>query len=76
MNSAMTHLSLEANLKVLRLPTFLREYEGVAKESVRKNASYEDFLRDLSEKEVICLASIIISLSATIKSSLLRFENI
>lgn len=53
MNSAMTHLSLEANLKVLRLPTFLREYEGVAKESVRKNASYEDFLRDLSEKEVI-----------------------
>jgi len=53
MNSAMTHLSLEANLKALRLPTFLKEYEGVAKESVRKNASYEDFLRDLSEKEVI-----------------------
>jgi DNA replication protein DnaC len=53
MNSAMTHLSLEANLKALRLPTFLKEYEDVAKESVRKNASYEDFLRDLSEKELI-----------------------
>lgn len=53
MNTAMTHLSLEANLKALRLPTFLKEYEGVAKESVRNNASYEDFLRDLSEKEVI-----------------------
>jgi len=49
----MTHLSLEANLKSLRLPTFLKEYEGIAKESVQRNASYEDFLRDLSEKEVI-----------------------
>ena len=39
----MIHLSLEANLKALRLPTFLKEYEGVAKESIRKNASYEDF---------------------------------
>ena len=47
MNSSMTHLSLEANLKTLRLPTFLKEYEDVAKESVQKNASYEDFLRDL-----------------------------
>ena len=53
MNHVVTYLSLETSLKALRLPTFLKEYQGVAKESVKNNASYEDFLRDLSEKEVI-----------------------
>ncbi len=46
-------LSLEGHLKALRLPTFLKEYKTVARESVQKNASYEDFLQFLSEKEVI-----------------------
>ncbi len=49
----MMPISLEANLKALKLPTFLKEYAVVAKESVQKNASYEDFLKDLSEKELI-----------------------
>lgn len=49
----MTFVSLEANLKALRLPTFLKEYKAVAQDSTQKNASYEAFLQVLSEQEVL-----------------------
>jgi len=49
----MTFLSLEAHLKALRLPTFLKEYASVSKQCVQRNTSYEDFLCLLSEKEVL-----------------------
>jgi len=39
-------------LKMLRLPTFLREYPAVARQCSEKNASYELFLQQLAELEV------------------------
>jgi len=45
-------LLLANDLKKLRLPTFLREYATVARQSGEKDASYEAFLQQLAELEV------------------------
>ncbi len=45
-------LLLSSYLKTLRLPTFLREYPAVARQSNEKDASYELFLQQLAELEV------------------------
>ena len=45
-------LLLSSYLKTLRLPTFLREYPAVARQSNEKDVSYELFLQQLAELEV------------------------
>jgi DNA replication protein DnaC len=47
-----TPLLLKANLKQLRLPTMLAEYEKLAREATAGNESYESFLLRLTEAEV------------------------
>jgi len=46
------HLLLNSYLKTLKLPTFAREYEAVARQCAQHNASYEAFLQQLAELEV------------------------
>jgi len=45
--------SLEYNLKLLRLPTFLSHYKSVGDHCKEKGDSYDSFLHLLSEKEVL-----------------------
>ncbi len=49
----MTTHSLSHYLKTLKLLTFLSEYPKVAKRCVQEDATYESFLLDLSEREVL-----------------------
>ena len=46
------HLLLNSYLKTLKLPTFAREYEAVARQCAQQDASYETFLQQLAELEV------------------------
>ena len=43
---------LKVNLKQLRLPTILAEFEKLAKEAAEENAAYSQYLLRLSELEV------------------------
>jgi DNA replication protein DnaC len=46
------HLLLNSYLKTLKLPTFAREYEAVARQCAQHDVSYEMFLQQLAELEV------------------------
>jgi DNA replication protein DnaC len=52
MSAETTPLLLKANLKQLRLPTMLAEWEKLAREAAAKNEPYENYLLRLSEAEV------------------------
>ena len=39
---------LESNLKDLKLPTFVKEYERTAKECAKEESDYEVYLENLS----------------------------
>jgi DNA replication protein DnaC len=52
MSSETTPLLLKANLKQLKLPTMLGEWEKLAREAAAKNEAYESYLLRLSEAEV------------------------
>jgi DNA replication protein DnaC len=52
MSVETTPLLLKANLKQLRLPTMLAEWEKLAREAAAKNEAYEDYLLRLTEAEV------------------------
>jgi DNA replication protein DnaC len=45
-------LLLESHLKTLRLPTMLREYASLSRQSSKAGASYEAYLEQLAEREV------------------------
>src|SRR6186997_2316865 len=45
-------LLLKANLKQLRLPTILAEYEKLAREATASNQTFEQYLLRLTELEV------------------------
>ena len=50
---ARSKLLLEAHLKALRLPTFLREYDKVARQCAAEGADSRRFLLQLSELELL-----------------------
>lgn len=50
---ARASLLLEEHLKALRLPTFLREYDKVARECAAEGADYPRYLLRLSELELL-----------------------
>jgi DNA replication protein DnaC len=50
--SDTTHLLLRSNLKQLRLPTILAEFEKLAREAAAGNHSFEQYLLRLTEQEV------------------------
>lgn len=52
MSVETTPLLLKANLKHLRLPTMLAEWEKLAREAAAKNEAYENYLLRLTEAEV------------------------
>jgi DNA replication protein DnaC len=52
MSVETTPLLLKANLKQLRLPTMLAEWEKLAREAAAKNEPYEGYLLRLTEAEV------------------------
>jgi len=52
MSVETTPLLLKANLKQLRLPTMLAEWEKLACEAAAKNEAYENYLLRLTEAEV------------------------
>jgi DNA replication protein DnaC len=52
MSTETTPLLLKANLKQLRLPTMLAEWEKLAREAAAKNEAYESYLLRLTEAEV------------------------
>ena len=52
MNAETTPLLLKANLKQLKLPTMLAEWEKLAREAAAKDEPYEAYLLRLSEAEV------------------------
>jgi DNA replication protein DnaC len=52
MTTPNTHLLLRNNLKQLRLPTMLAEFEKLAREAASANEGYEQYLLRLSELEV------------------------
>ena len=47
-----TMMLLKSNLKQLKLPTMLAEYEKLAREAAKQNESFEAYLLRLSELEV------------------------
>src|SRR4030042_4570249 len=47
-----TNLLLDAYLKALRLPTFLRNYRKFAEDAAQANQGYDRFLLALAEQEV------------------------
>ena len=49
---ARSKLLLEAHLKALRLPTFLREYDKVARQCATEGLDARRFLLQLSELEL------------------------
>ena len=50
---ARSNLLLETQLKTLRLPTFLREYDKLARECANEGADYPCYLLRLSELELL-----------------------
>jgi DNA replication protein DnaC len=54
--TANTNLLLRSNLKQLRLPTMLAEFEKLAREAATANESYEQYLLRLTELEVAARA--------------------
>ncbi len=50
---ARSKLLLEAHLKALRLPTFLREYDKVARQCAAEGADSRRFLLQLCELELL-----------------------
>ena len=52
-----TNMLLRSNLKQLRLPTMLAEFEKLAREAAAANESYEQYLLRLTELEVAARAS-------------------
>ena len=50
---ARSKLLLEAHLKALRLPTFLREYDKVARQCAAEGLDARRFLQQLSELELL-----------------------
>lgn len=51
-NSPANPLLLNESLKMLRLPTMLREYPAVSRDCAASDASYETFLERLTDREV------------------------
>ncbi len=45
-------IQLKANLKELRLPVFIREFESCARQAKSEGDVYEEYLLNLSEKEI------------------------
>ena len=52
MSAETTPLLLKSNLKQLKLPTMLSEWEKLAREAADKNEAYESYLLRLTEAEV------------------------
>lgn len=52
MSAETTPLLLKVNLKQLKLPTMLSEWEKLAREAAAKNEAYENYLLRLTEAEV------------------------
>jgi DNA replication protein DnaC len=52
MSTETTPLLLKANLKQLKLPTMLGEWEKLSREAAAKNEAYENYLLRLTEAEV------------------------
>jgi DNA replication protein DnaC len=52
MSAETTPLLLKSNLKQLKLPTMLSEWEELAREAAAKNEAYEGYLLRLTETEV------------------------
>lgn len=52
MSAETTPLLLKSNLKQLKLPTMLSEWEKLAREAAAKNEAYESYLLRLTEAEV------------------------
>jgi len=57
MSAETTPLLLRANLKQLKLPTMLAEWEKLAREAAAKNEAYESYLLRLTETEVTTRAA-------------------
>ena len=55
--SQPTSLLLKINLKQLKLPTVLAEYEKLAREAAAADQPYEDYLLRLTEQEVAARAA-------------------
>ena len=53
MNNAATAAVIAEHCKELRLPTVLAEYPGLARQAQDGNWSYETFLHELLEREII-----------------------
>lgn len=49
----MNHAILELNLKQLKLPMFSRHHKSFAEYATRNNQPYEEYLRALSEEEIV-----------------------
>ncbi len=50
---AKSRMLLETHLKALRLPTFLREYDKVARQCAAEGLDFRDFLQQLCELELV-----------------------
>ena len=50
---ARSKLLLEAHLKALRLPTFLREYDKLARQCAAESLDSRSFLQQLCELELL-----------------------
>jgi DNA replication protein DnaC len=57
MTTNNTHLLLRANLKQLRLPAILAEFDKLAREAAAANEGYEQYLLRLTELEVAARSS-------------------
>ena len=57
MSKPETHLLLRNNLKQLRLPTVLAEFEKLAREAADAHEGYEQYLLRLTELEVAARAT-------------------
>ena len=57
MSAETTPLLLKSNLKQLKLPTMLGEWEKLAREAAAKNEPYESYLLRLPEAEVTARAA-------------------
>jgi DNA replication protein DnaC len=57
MSNETTPILLKSNLKQLKLPTMLAEWEKLAREAATKNEAYESYLLRLTEAEVTTRAA-------------------
>src|SRR5688572_26488093 len=57
MSHETTPILLKSNLKQLKLPTMLAEWEKLAREAATKNEAYESYLLRLTEAEVATRAA-------------------